>query len=62
MDKKREKLERETYLVEEVCQLMGLGINATYRGIHRGEIPSVKVGGRYLIPRAALRRLLEQQR
>lgn len=38
---------------------LGLGRNATYEAIARGEIPSVRIGKRILVPRAALQRLLD---
>ena len=37
---------------------LGLGRNATYEAIRRGDIPSIKIGKRVLVPRAALERLL----
>lgn len=35
-----------------------LGRSATYEAIKRGEIPSVRIGRRILVPREALERLL----
>jgi excisionase family DNA binding protein len=37
--------------VVEAKQMSGLGINQIYRAIGRGEIPSIRVGRRILIPR-----------
>ncbi len=39
-------------------QALGLGRSATYAAAERGEIPTIRVGGRILVPTAALRRLL----
>lgn len=39
-------------------QALGLGRSATYAAIRRGEIPSISVGRRVLIPTARLRELL----
>ena len=39
-------------------KLLKIGRNAVYEGISRGEIPSVRVGGRILVPLQALRRML----
>ena len=36
----------------------GLSRNGTYEAIRRGEIPSIRVGGRIRVPTAAARRLL----
>jgi len=38
---------------------LGLGRNATYAAVHRGEIPVLKIGGRLLVPTVALNRMLE---
>jgi excisionase family DNA binding protein len=45
--------------VEEVAELLQCGRTATYDAVRRGEIPSIKVGRRLVIPTAAVRRLLE---
>jgi excisionase family DNA binding protein len=37
---------------------LGLGRNATYEAVRRKEIPSIKIGKRILVPRAALERML----
>ena len=39
-------------------KILGLGRNATYEAIARGEIPSIRIGKRILVPKAALERLL----
>ncbi len=38
---------------------IGLGKNATYEAARRGDIPTIRIGGRILVPKAALDRLLE---
>jgi len=43
--------------VREVLRIVPLGRTAVYDAIRRGDIPSVRVGGRVLIPRAALERM-----
>jgi excisionase family DNA binding protein len=58
-DKKAQvKPERETFTVEEAGAILGLGRNASYAGAHNGQIPSIRVGKRLLVPRAALEKLL----
>lgn len=51
--------ERLVYTVAEAGKLLGLSRNLTYESIRMGQIPSIRVGRRILIPRAALIRLLE---
>ena len=51
--------ERVVLNVEEARVLLGLSRGLMYEAIRRGEIPSLRVGRRILIPRAALMRLLE---
>ncbi len=51
--------ERLTLTVKEVQKLLGLSRGLVYQAIETGEIPSVRVGRRILIPKAALIRLLE---
>jgi excisionase family DNA binding protein len=43
--------------VESAAKQLGIGRQTAYEGIRRGEIPSVKICGRILVPRAALARL-----
>ena len=52
-------LERLVLSVEEARTLLGLSRGLMYEAIRRGEIPSLRIGRRLLIPRAALMRLLE---
>ncbi|MDO8621542.1 MAG: helix-turn-helix domain-containing protein [Candidatus Levybacteria bacterium] len=44
--------------VGEVAQILGLSRNAVYLAISRGEIPSIRVGKRVLIPKARLQEML----
>ena len=55
-----EKQERETFnLWPETGKKLGLCRNATYEAARKGEIPTIRIGGRILVPKAALNRLLE---
>jgi excisionase family DNA binding protein len=47
-----------TLRVEEVATILRTGRSATYEAVRRGEIPSIRVGRRLLVPTAALARLL----
>jgi len=42
---------RLTYDVPEAGKLAGLGKNASYDAARRGEIPTIKLGGRLLVPK-----------
>jgi hypothetical protein len=51
-------LDKPTCTVEEFRRLMGLSKNPAYDAIKRGDIPSIRIGGRIVIPTAPLRQLL----
>jgi excisionase family DNA binding protein len=53
--------ERKTYSIAEAGELLGIGKNSIYNAAHRGEIPSIKIGGRLLVPKVALDRLLQEE-
>jgi excisionase family DNA binding protein len=46
------------FTVPQVAELLGISVNSVYRGVARGELPSIRVGRRLLVPRPALERLL----
>ena len=48
-----------TLTVEEAGEMLGLSRGLAYDAVGKGEIPSVRIGRRILIPRVALDRLLE---
>jgi len=50
--------ERTVYTVDETARVLGIGRNTAYLAIRRGEIPSVRIGARILVPKAALDALL----
>jgi excisionase family DNA binding protein len=54
-DKCKQALTRETYTVEEAAAILGISRATAYRP---GVLPVVRIGGRLLVPRRALRRLL----
>ncbi|MHB0912081.1 MAG: helix-turn-helix domain-containing protein [Armatimonadota bacterium] len=43
-----------TYSVEEVARLLGISVNSSYDAVRQGEIPSIRIGRRILVPKAAL--------
>lgn len=50
--------EAKTVSVEQAGKIIGIGRNQAYDAVRRGEIPSIKIGGRILVPRVALDRML----
>ena len=46
--------EKLTYTIEEAGILLGIGRNSAYKGVKTGDIPSIRIGNRILIPKAAL--------
>jgi excisionase family DNA binding protein len=47
-----------TYTVEEACKLLRIGRNQGYEAARTGDLPSIRMGNRILVPRVALERLL----
>lgn len=58
--KKVEKflVERKTYSVPEVAKILGISRNSVYAAVARGDIKSVKIGGRLIIPKRVIDKLL----
>lgn len=52
--------DRKTMTVPEAGErYLGLSRNASYAAAKRGEIPTIRVGGRIFVPIAAMERTLE---
>ncbi len=51
-------VDREAYSVRETSKKLGLGLTPTWNAVRRGDIASVRIGRRVLVPRAAIERLL----
>ena len=49
---------RRTLDVPEVAKLLGIGRDTAYEAVASGEIPSIRLGRRIVVPEAALERLL----
>ncbi len=49
---------RPTITLDETYPLLGIGRSTAYACAARGEIPTLKLGRRLVVPTAALRRLL----
>ena len=50
--------EREVLTVEEVMKVLGIGRRAAYAGVRSGQIPSIRVGRRFLVPVTFVERML----
>lgn len=49
---------RGTCDIPEAGRRLGVGRNAAYEAARRGEIPTIRIGRRLLVPLAALERML----
>jgi len=50
---------RATTTVVDAARVLGISRNGAYAAVARGDIPSVRIGKRILVPTARLRALLE---
>ena len=50
--------EKLAYSVEEAARLLGISKTSAYQATQVGELPTVRIGRRLLVPKAALDRLL----
>lgn len=51
--------DRMVWTVPEVARALRISRNLAYELVHTGGIPSIKMGKRLLVPKAALERLLD---
>jgi len=59
---KKQKVVCATYsLWPEAGQMVGLSKGPTYAAAQKGEIPAIKIGDRWRVPKAALHRLLSME-
>lgn len=54
-------MERLTLTVPEAARMLGLSRNAAYAAARKGELPCIKIGERYMVPRSALEKLLGEK-
>lgn len=52
------RLQPMTVTVEEAGRALGIGRNAAYEAVKRGQIPSLKLGRRIVVPIAGLEQLV----
>jgi excisionase family DNA binding protein len=58
-DQKAPSAERVVYTVPEAGRLLGLSRNGSYEAAKRGEIPTIRIGRRLLVPKGPFHRLIE---
>ena len=51
--------DRLTYNVEEAALLLGISRNSAYEAVRKGEIPTIRLGRRILVPVSRLEALLD---
>jgi len=54
-------MERDTLTVEQTGQLLGLGRVSAYKAVQRGDIPALRIGGKWLVPKTAIERMLGRE-
>jgi excisionase family DNA binding protein len=52
---------RLTITVDEAAQKLGICRNAAYAAVKSGELPSIKIGRRVLVPLVALEKMLSNR-
>ena len=50
--------DRRTISVEEAGRLLGLSRASSYQAAASGELPTIKIGRRLLVPKAMIRKML----
>jgi excisionase family DNA binding protein len=58
MSEAKQEAERLPYTIPEAGALAGLNRNASYDAAKRGEIPTIKFGSRFRVPRAKWDRIV----
>ena len=51
-------MKKKTYTVPEAAEALGIGRNAAYEAARTGQLPTIRIGERILVPVAALERML----
>lgn len=50
--------QRATITVEEAARVLGISRGSAYEAVRRGDIPTIRIGRRLIVPVAALERML----
>jgi len=49
---------RQTYSVDDTARILGVGRNSAYSACKSGDVRTIRIGGRILVPKAEVDRLL----
>lgn len=55
-------MDKKTLTVPEAGEILGIGRSAAYEAARTGDLPTIRIGKRILVPMVALERLLEDAR
>ena len=58
----KREIEREAYTIPETAESLGTSETTIWRWIKQGVLPSIRLGGRTLVPRDGLRECLQSWR
>jgi excisionase family DNA binding protein len=50
--------DRDAFSVEEAAKILGLSRASAFNAANRGDLPTIRIGRRFVVPRFALERLL----
>ena len=56
----KEKPESLTYSVELAGKLLGISRPSAFEAARRGDIPTIRIGRRILVPKKALQKMLDE--
>ena len=59
MEMIEEKIQRRTLTIEEAAKGLGISKASAYEAARTGELPTIKIGKRILVPLVALERKLQ---
>jgi excisionase family DNA binding protein len=51
-------MEKKTMTITEAAKVLGIGRNNAYAAARNGDIPTIKIGKRILVPTAPLKKML----
>lgn len=57
---RKPEIEKAVYNIYEVAALMGINLPKAYEIARQGNFPSIRIGRRIVVPKAAFHRWLEQ--
>ena len=51
-------MEKQALSIKEAAETLGIGVAKAYQAANSGELPTIRIGKRILVPVAALERML----